>query len=264
MIDFVILEFREMHLDLIALYLPTAEAIFFVFAGLELAWGLVEWASQSQRGITALFTGRLLVLLLFHTILLEYEDLASPIVLWLGDLGLAFPGWSGFNPREIMLQGWVLAITIWDRMDTLATVLFPPAYIVRILAPGVVLMTHYIISIKVAIVLCEQYLALGSGVLFMGFSSSKWTWGAAKGVIAYLVSVGIKVMMLGVVLGAISLMGVRWLALVQEAPFFSMSYWLSLNVEIIAVGYLAWRVPDKVAKRISDSFIADIQNPYRG
>ena len=76
-------------------------------------------------------------------------------------------------------------------------------FLVDLLFAGITWVSFLMLAIDLLITLIEAYVVLGVGVVFLGFGASRWTTKFADGILNYAVSVGVKLMMLYLVIGAL-------------------------------------------------------------
>ncbi len=76
-------------------------------------------------------------------------------------------------------------------------------FLLSLLFAGITWVAFLLIAVDLLITLIEAYVVLGVGVVFLGFGASRWTTKFADGILNYSVSVGVKLMMLYLVIGAL-------------------------------------------------------------
>ena len=66
----------------------------------------------------------------------------------------------------------------------------------------VIFIAYLAIAIQFVVAMVESYLVIGAGVIFLGFGGSRWTAAYVERYIAYAVSVGMKILVLYLLVGA--------------------------------------------------------------
>jgi len=81
----------------------------------------------------------------------------------------------------------------------------------------VVFIAYLAIAIQFVVALVESYLVIGAGVIFLGFGGSRWTAAYVERYIAYAVSVGMKLLVLYLLVGAGMTLSEGWRLVAQSA-----------------------------------------------
>ena len=81
----------------------------------------------------------------------------------------------------------------------------------------VIFIAYLAIAIQFVVAMVESYLVIGAGVIFLGFGGSRWTAAYVERYIAYAVSVGMKILVLYLLVGAGMTVSQGWIAVAQNA-----------------------------------------------
>jgi type IV secretion system protein TrbL len=76
-------------------------------------------------------------------------------------------------------------------------------FLIALIFAGITWIAFLLMAVDLLITLIESYVVLGVGVIFLGFGASRWTTKFADGILNYAVSVGVKLLMLYLVIGAL-------------------------------------------------------------
>ena len=76
----------------------------------------------------------------------------------------------------------------------------------------VIFIAYLAIAIQFVVAMVESYLVIGAGVIFLGFGGSRWTAAYVERYIAYAVSVGMKILVLYLLIGAGMTVSQGWIA----------------------------------------------------
>src|SRR5260370_18088983 len=91
----------------------------------------------------------------------------------------------------------------------------------------------------------ESYRVIGGGVIFLGFGGSRWTAAYVERYIAYAVSVGMKILVLYLLVGAGMTLSQGWIAVAQNAAASSDPARTGFDLAAAAVMFLCvcWMSP---------------------
>jgi type IV secretion system protein TrbL len=80
-----------------------------------------------------------------------------------------------------------------------------------------IFIAYLAIAIQFVVAMVESYLVIGAGVIFLGFGGSRWTAAYVERYIAYAVSVGMKILVLYLLVGAGMTLSQGWITVAQTA-----------------------------------------------
>jgi type IV secretion system protein TrbL len=81
----------------------------------------------------------------------------------------------------------------------------------------IIFIAYLAIAIQFVVAMVESYLVIGAGVIFLGFGGSRWTAAYVERYIAYAVSVGMKILVLYLLVGAGMTVSQGWIQVAQNA-----------------------------------------------
>src|SRR5207244_4888485 len=81
----------------------------------------------------------------------------------------------------------------------------------------IIFIAYLAIAIQFVVAMVESYLVIGAGVIFLGFGGSRWTAAYVERYVAYAVSVGMKILVLYLLVGAGMTVSTGWIAVAENA-----------------------------------------------
>ncbi len=162
---------------------------------LESGWSLREWAAclikfVMTRGFWA-------------AVMLNAAVWIPSIISSLTKVGVAAAGLGApLSPNEIWMMGLELASTLADGASTAAWLTDPASQFMVSIGTIVIIVSFAAITATLIMTLCESYMALSVGYLFLGFGGSRWTDGYARNYINLALQIGTKVMVIYCIIGA--------------------------------------------------------------
>jgi type IV secretion system protein TrbL len=101
------------------------------------------------------------------------------------------------------------------------------------------------LSIQFVVATVESYLVIGAGFLFLGFGGSRWTAPYVERYIAYAVSVGVKIMVIYLLIGAGFILSAGWVTAAQNIALSTQPAIDALDIAAAAVILLmiCWHAP---------------------
>ena len=258
----VVSSFEAIEIDLYLRLASFARMTFYLFAVFEVLGVLLRWSNQDGQGWTALLS-TLLPLLVLQTLLINYQFFIVPITSFFGSLGLEAAGVGSLSPGSVLNRGFVVALKVFLKLGAVSPSWLPGGTLIRLVPSIVVLAAFGLAAVKLMQVLAEQHLALGLGVLFLGFGSSRWTWGLAKGFLGWLVELSIRVMLYLVILGTTTPLIDQWIGFLSTAGVLSFIAVGKIVATAIGWAYIVWSLPERVARQLASAWTAELGNPYR-
>ena len=259
----VVSVFEGIEVDLYARLLPFARTVFYLFAFFEAGWTLVQWATRGQGEALPGLLSLLLPLLLIQTVLLGFPYFIGSIPDFFAEMGLEASGFGSLSPTGLLGRGLALGITVYAKLGSLSPIWLPGGMLFRLLPTLLILGAFGFVTIKIVELQVEQHLALGVGVLFLGFGSSRWTWGMAKGFLGWLVELSLRVFLYLVLLGTTDILVDNWIDQVRRASGFNFLVTANVVVSAAAWAYVMWSLPERIASKVSSAWVAELGNPYR-
>src|SRR5262249_59736332 len=110
-------------------------------------------------------------------------------------------GLAELTPSGVLTQGINLAAKMLEPLGVLGFVTATIASIVGGLAALGVVFGFAIIAAQLLLTNVESYIAVGGGVLLLGFAGSRWTADVSSRYLSYAVAIGVKLVMLYLLIG---------------------------------------------------------------
>ena len=106
----------------------------------------------------------------------------------------------------------------------------------------------------------ESFIVIGAGVLFIGFSGSRWTKFFTERYLSYVASVGVKLFVLYLIMGVGITLAGRW-SVILEQPASPMPFLYVAGGALVFV-FVTWHIPSVAAALIAGTVqlsLADMQ-----
>lgn len=224
---------------------PYALDLFSALAAIEIAvfgWNL--WMTYHGDIRTAMLaTANKILIIGFFLALLENAGTWMPdIINMFSDLGKNVSGIPGLGPSVILLQGFkIFGVLLWQAFKTGLMTDFETG-IALILAAFIVCVSFLVISFQFIVTKVQTFLALGMGVIFLGFGGSRWTTPYVERYFAFCMASGVKLMALYLLAGGGWAFTNNWIAQAQAAPLSASGVeasWLIMCGAILYAG-ICW------------------------
>lgn len=261
-----------------------AKTLFTLLAGLEIAWLGATWmlARRTFDEVVPSLLKKVITIGFFYAILINAGSWVPDIINGFVGAGQTASGMPSLTPSTIMDYG------IRDCYDILtgagatsgsgaSTEFFGKAlgvmeffakgggfallveYVERLFIAIMLFVAFLYIAIEMAVLLIESYLILGAGVLFLGFGGSRWTTKFVDGYLNYSVSVGVKLFVIYLIVGALvktvipdvnnMLTGIA----TPTAGAFNLANGLTAAAVMIVAAMLVKKVPEKASSLLTGS-----------
>lgn len=181
-----------------------AERLFWILVLIDISWSGIIYALE-KNDIAEIATSYIkkLITIGFFWSLLQLSDTWIPsIIKSFIQIGTDAGKVAALSPDEIIYKGADLALSMFAAMnkmgmlDALATVI--PLTLIAI----IIFICFTFVAIQLLVTLIESYIAIGGGVILLGFGGSRWTTDFATKYLQYAVGTGLKLMILYLILGA--------------------------------------------------------------
>lgn len=213
---------------------PIAMATFIPLAGIEFAVSGLLWIlndKENLEDVAGQFVRKFTFLAFWFTVLFSWELWIPYLLDGFSRAGVIASGRTTLNPSEIVdigidMQAAIgIAASDWLRFNPLSGFTIQLA--------GLIVLTAYVVAaVAIAYTLIQGYLALGAGVLFLGFAGWRSTAQLTDNYLNLLIYVGIKLMVLfllvglGTTIGADMVgitAGMRWTDMAPAGEIFFIS-----------------------------------------
>jgi type IV secretion system protein TrbL len=202
-------EYKGLEGQWISKLLGAAQRLFVLLAGIEVIWSFTLLALEKAdfQLLTAAIIRKIMWIGIFYALLLygvtpdgggwipailNSFQLLGQNASSVGPLGPSAIVGFGVNTSVDLLSAASDAGFLTD-MGTALTLVF---------CAVVIFIAYLAVAIQFVVALVESYLAVGGGVILLGFGGSRWTAPYVERYIAYSVSVGLKILILYLLVGA--------------------------------------------------------------
>ena len=202
-------EYKGLQNGWIAKLLGAAQRLFFLLAGIEVAWSFTLLAIEKAdfQALTATIVRKIMWIGIFYAILLYGVTPGGggwipAIIDSFHILGQNASSVGPLGPDAIVGFGVNMSI---DLLASLKAANFLTSFatsMALVFCAVVIFIAYLAIAIQFVVAMVESYLVIGAGVIFLGFGGSRWTAAYVERYIAYAVSVGMKLLVLYLLVGA--------------------------------------------------------------
>ncbi len=179
----------------------------------------------------------------FATLLIYSVQWAEAIINSFRQAGATAAG-SGvqLHPGDMFSLGVELAYTVAD-----VNTMNPGVAISVALAALLILLCYAFIAAFVLYTLCESYVIINAGVIFIGFGGSQWTRPFSLAILRYAVSVGAKLFVLHLIVGLVMQSARDWQMAYQHD---NSSMWTMVGLAVVCA-LLSKSIPDLIQGMIT-------------
>jgi type IV secretion system protein TrbL len=202
-------EYKSLEGQWISKLFGAAQRLFVLLAGIEVIWSFTLLALEKAdfQLLTATIIRKIMWISIFYALLLygvtpdgggwipailNSFQLLGQNASSIGPLGPSAIVGFGVNTAVDLLSAASDAGFLTD-MGTALTLVF---------CAVVIFISYLAVAIQFVVALVESYLVIGGGVILLGFGGSRWTAPYVERYIAYAVSVGLKILILYLLVGA--------------------------------------------------------------
>src|SRR5437660_240526 len=245
-------EYKGLQNAWITKLLGAAQRLFFLLAGIEVAWSFPLLAIEKAdfQALTAAIVRKIMWIGIFYAILLygvtpggggwipaimDSFHILGQNASAVGPLGPSAIAGFGVNMSVDLLSSLKGADFLTGFSSSMALVFCAVLIFIAYLA----------IAIQFVVAMVESYLVIGAGVIFLGFGGSRWTAAYVERYIAYAVSVGMKILVLYLLVGAGMTVSQGWIQVAQNAATSTDPARTGLDLAAAAVMFLCvcWMSP---------------------
>jgi type IV secretion system protein TrbL len=206
----------------IAKLLGAAQRLFFLLAGIEVAWSFTLLAIEKAdfQALTATIVRKIMWIGIFYALLLYGVTPTGggwipAIINSFHILGQNASTVGPLGPSAIVGFGVNTGIDLLHAASDAGFITNFGNAMALVFCAIVIFISYLAIAIQFVVALVESYLVIGAGVIFLGFGGCRWTAAYVERYIAYAVSVGMKILVLYLLIGAGMTLSQGW---AQIAP----------------------------------------------
>src|SRR5438445_1158664 len=244
---------------------PIARAVFWTLVLIELTWSAVWWVVDREDGLSvvAALLRKVLAVGFFYALLLNGGTWIRAAIQGFSQAGSSASGLADLSPTGVFDQGLALANKILNAVEGLGILeaVFPS--IVAALTAFVVVVSFAIIAAQLLVALVESYIVIGAGILFVGFSGSRWTKFFTERYLSYVASVGVKLFVLYLIMGVGMGIAARWAPVLGRGGFSPIPFFYVMGGSLVFL-FLTWHIPSVAAAMMAGAVhlsLADVYYP---
>jgi type IV secretion system protein TrbL len=199
---------------------PYALKLFFSLLLIDI---IVTWIQYSAEGQLdpSYFLGRMLKHILgggfIYLMIVNAFPWMTAVMSSFSAIGASISGLPRLSPQTVLQLGGQMATTIFDTPANASLMSNFEMAIVQSVCGFFVLLAFTIAAAMLLFTLVESYLAVGGGVILLGFGGSRFTASAAEGYFPFVIRVGVRLLFFYLVLGVGVQLANQWNAALTAA-----------------------------------------------
>jgi type IV secretion system protein TrbL len=199
---------------------PYALKLFFALFLIDI---IVTWIQYSAEGQLdpSYFLGRMLKHVLsggfIYLMILNAFPWMNAVIKSFSTIGASISGLPNLSPQTVLVLGDNMAHMIFDTPANASMMSNLEIAIVQSVCGFFVLLAFTITAAALLFTLVEAYLAVGGGVLLLGFGGSRFTASASEGYFPFVIRVGVRILFFYLVLGVGVQLANQWNAAMTAA-----------------------------------------------
>src|ERR1700737_875706 len=217
-------EYKGLQNGWITKLLGAAQRLFFLLAGIEVAWSFTLLAIEKAdfQALTAAIVRKIMWIGIFYAILLYGVTPGGggwiPAIMdSFHILGQNASAVGPLGPSAIVGFGVNMSVDLLSSLKGADFLTGFSSSMALVFCAVLIFIAYLAIAIQFVVAMVESYLVIGAGVIFLGFGGSRWTAAYVERYIAYAVSVGMKILVLYLLVGAGMTLSQGWIAVAQNA-----------------------------------------------
>src|SRR5438477_1232176 len=217
-------EYKGLQNGWITKLLGAAQRLFFLLAAIEVAWSFTLLAIEKAdfQALTATIVRKIMWIGIFYAILLYGVTPGGggwiPAVMdSFHILGQNASSVGPLGPSAIVGFGVNMSVDLLYSLKGADFLTSFASSMALVFCAVLIFIAYLAIAIQFVVAMVESYLVIGAGVIFLGFGGSRWTAAYVERYIAYAVSVGMKIIVLYLLVGAGMTLSQGWIAVAQHA-----------------------------------------------
>src|ERR1700722_3290309 len=199
---------------------PYALKLFFALFLIDIIVTWIQYTAEGQLD-PSYFLGRMIKHILsggfIYLMIVNAFTWMNAVITSFSDIGAAVSGLPNLSPQSILQLGGKMAQTIFDAPASTSVMSNLEMAIIQSVSGFVVLLAFTITAIALLFTLVESYIAIGGGVILLGFGGSRFTGSAAEGYFPFVIRVGVRLLFFYLVLGVGVQLATQWNAAIMAA-----------------------------------------------
>ena len=231
-----------------------AKRLFLKLALIEILWFGIWWTIERDdpRNFIVALLRKIMALLFFWAILINFDTWIPAIIDGFTQAGATAGGTGTLTPSSVLDRGLEIATKITSTANNIGLldgVSGLGKYLLAGLAALGILLAFGVIAGQMLVTLIESYIVVNAGVLFLGFAGSRWTTTFAEKFLSYAVSVGVKLFVTYLIIGAGQNISNAWAATITTDMV--VADYLTILVGAIVYMFLAWQIPSLASSMLT-------------
>src|SRR5579863_8483142 len=217
-------EYKGLQNGWITKLLGAAQRLFFLLAGIEVAWSFTLLAIEKAdfQALTAAIVRKIMWIGIFYAILLYGVTPGGggwiPAIMdSFHILGQNASAVGPLGPSAIVGFGVNMSVDLLSSLKGADFLTGFSSSMALVFCAVLIFIAYLAIAIQFLVAMVESYLVIGAGVIFLGFGGSRWTAAYVERYVAYAVSVGMKILVLYLLVGAGMTVSQGWIQVAQNA-----------------------------------------------
>jgi type IV secretion system protein TrbL len=197
-------QYRSVRANWLATAAGYANRLFGLLALIEFAWtgALLVLERTDLQGWTAALIRKMMFIGAFFALLNFGADWTPAIIESFQVLGQNASGLPALAPTDVLVRGLNIAGNLLNGAANSGWMGSFGTALALVFAALLAFLAFLGLTIQLVVTLVESYLVVGAGFIFLGFGGSRWTAPYVERYIAFAVSIGVKVLVLYLLLGA--------------------------------------------------------------
>src|SRR6267154_953518 len=217
-------EYKSLQNSWITKLLGAAQRLFFLLAGIEVAWSFTLLAIEKAdfQALTSTIVRKIMWIGIFYAILLYGVTPGGggwipAIIDSFHILGQNASSVGPLGPSAIVGFGVNMCVDLLYSLKGADFLTSFASSMALVFCAVIIFIAYLAIAIQFVVAMVESYLVIGAGVIFLGFGGSRWTAAYVERYVAYAVSVGMKILVLYLLVGAGMTVSQGWIQVAQTA-----------------------------------------------
>ena len=233
-----------------------AKSLFLKLALIEILWFAIWWTIERDdpRNFMVAMLRKVMALLFFWAILLNFDTWVPAVIDGFTQAGSTAGNTGSLTPSSVLDRGLEISTkvtSIANNIGLLDGVSGLGKYLLAGLSALGILLAFGIIAGQMLVTLIESYIVVNAGVLFLGFAGSRWTTTFAEKFLSYAVSVGVKLFVTYLIIGAGQNISNSWANSITSEMV--TADYLTILVGSIVYMFLGWQIPSLASSMLTGS-----------
>jgi type IV secretion system protein TrbL len=199
---------------------PYALKLFFALFLIDIVVTWIQYSAEGQLD-PSYFLGRMIKHVLgggfIYLMITNAFAWMNAVISSFSRIGAAVTGLPSLSPQTILQLGGQMADTIFNTPASTSVMTNLEVAIIQSVCGFVVLLGFTITAIALLFTLVEAYIAIGGGIILLGFAGSPFTASAAEGYFPFVIRIGVRLLFYYLVLAVGVQLANQWAAAILAA-----------------------------------------------